>query len=345
MIQNAITDSEVRTKAINMAANYLINNNIVTPNDLSSIQVEFAYAYFENGALNALYSLEDNNSRKYYFRIIQNAFFVGDSIDEQSYKELAEEIKNQYPELNKMPSNNMVNNIPENNRNNEVNQNVPEKVKTNTNAIISIVVAIIGIFIFGWLEIVGLGLGVRAIIEIKKTKQKGFTLAVIGIILSVIGLILYILTLTNISSIMNTNKNTNNNNIDNYTEPSTNTQKEKDEISVNLCNNLDAYIEQYNNSAISFDDFATTAETFYNSSCSDSSNTICFNLKMIIDKKNETYELEDCSKFNENDETGKSLKNLCESRNSLTKKNIDQKDEIQKAYISNLKHDCALERE
>ena len=311
MIINKITSQEERTKIINMAANYLINNNIATPNDLANIQYVFGFIYTENGDMNSLFSLEGSNQKKYYFRIINNKLYVANNIDEESFNSLTQEIKNQHPELNIMPSNNIVNNSSVSTPNTEMNKNVNEQIyKENT--------------------------------ANNNSKQKWLIPVILLIILCIIVLILYTL---NIYPFKKENNPPANNNIEDHAESPTNTQKDKNELSVNLCNNMDSFISQYDNNIISYNDFATTAESNYKSSCNDNSNSICLKLKMIVELKNETYEMKDCSKYNTNDETGKSLKDLCESGNSLTQKRLEQKEETQKAYISDLKHSCALERE
>lgn len=63
--------------------------------------------------------------------------------------------------------------------------------KTNKNAIISLVCSTVSLFIFWWLAFVGIGLGIRALNEIKTTGEKGKTLVIISIILAVICAVLY----------------------------------------------------------------------------------------------------------------------------------------------------------
>ena len=66
-----------------------------------------------------------------------------------------------------------------------------EKTKFNTHAIYSCVFSIVSLFIFWWLCPIGLGLGIRALNEIKTKQEKGKALAIIGIIVGTIGLGLY----------------------------------------------------------------------------------------------------------------------------------------------------------
>ena len=66
-----------------------------------------------------------------------------------------------------------------------------EKKKFNTNAICSCIFSIVSLFIFWWLGPIGLGLGIRALNEIKTKQEKGKALAIIGIIIGAIGLGLY----------------------------------------------------------------------------------------------------------------------------------------------------------
>jgi hypothetical protein len=65
------------------------------------------------------------------------------------------------------------------------------KRKFNKNAICSIAFSIISLFIFWWLSLAGIGTGITALSEIKKTNEKGKVLAIIGITIGVIGEILY----------------------------------------------------------------------------------------------------------------------------------------------------------
>ena len=48
-----------------------------------------------------------------------------------------------------------------------------EKKKFNTNAIYSCIFSIVSLFIFWWLGPIGLGLGIRALNEIKTKQEKG----------------------------------------------------------------------------------------------------------------------------------------------------------------------------
>lgn len=66
-----------------------------------------------------------------------------------------------------------------------------EKKKFNTNAICSCIFSIVSFFIFWWLGPIGLGLGIRALNEIKTKQEKGKALAIIGIIVGTLGLGIY----------------------------------------------------------------------------------------------------------------------------------------------------------
>ena len=66
-----------------------------------------------------------------------------------------------------------------------------EEKKFNKNAICSIICSIISIVIFWWLSIAGLGFGIKALKEIKKTNEKGKLLAIVGIIIGTIGILIY----------------------------------------------------------------------------------------------------------------------------------------------------------
>lgn len=63
--------------------------------------------------------------------------------------------------------------------------------KTNKNAICSLVFAIISYFVFWWLAIGSIVLGIKALNEIKVQDEKGKPLAIMGIILGIIAIILY----------------------------------------------------------------------------------------------------------------------------------------------------------
>ena len=63
--------------------------------------------------------------------------------------------------------------------------------KIHKSAIISLVCSVVSLFIFWWLAFVGIGLGIRALNEIKTTGEKGKTLVIISIILAIICAILY----------------------------------------------------------------------------------------------------------------------------------------------------------
>ncbi len=99
-------------------------------------------------------------------------------------------------------NNNIGNQIPNNNQNtyqqtqpqtmNQSVQNIPNKRKMNRNALISIILSAVSLFIFGWLGAIGMGLGIRSLSEIKKNNEAGKVLAIIGIITGCIGLGLYI---------------------------------------------------------------------------------------------------------------------------------------------------------
>lgn len=69
---------------------------------------------------------------------------------------------------------------------------INEKNGINKNAIISIVCSVICLFIFWWLSIAGIGLGVQALKQIKETKEKGKILAYIGIVLGIIAILMFI---------------------------------------------------------------------------------------------------------------------------------------------------------
>ena len=67
-----------------------------------------------------------------------------------------------------------------------------EERKMNANAIYSCIFSIVSLFIFWWLGPVGLGLGIKALNEMKTKQEKGKVLAIIGIVVGTIGLGLFI---------------------------------------------------------------------------------------------------------------------------------------------------------
>ncbi len=69
------------------------------------------------------------------------------------------------------------------------------KEKNNlTESICSIIFSIVSIFIFWWLAAVGLGLGIRVLVNMKSEKGKEKIFAIIGIIMSVISLVIFFVT-------------------------------------------------------------------------------------------------------------------------------------------------------
>ena len=75
---------------------------------------------------------------------------------------------------------------------NPANQNVNAKSGMNKNSITYCIFSVIAIFIFGRLAYSGLGLGISAVAEIKKNKQKRMEFAIIGIIIGFVGTVLNI---------------------------------------------------------------------------------------------------------------------------------------------------------
>lgn len=60
-------------------------------------------------------------------------------------------------------------------------------------SIISIICSVVSIFIFWWLSCIGIGLGIRALRNIKNTNEKGKSLAIIGIAIGIVswGIFIY----------------------------------------------------------------------------------------------------------------------------------------------------------
>lgn len=67
-----------------------------------------------------------------------------------------------------------------------------EKKAINKEAICSCILSIISLFIFWWLGAIGLGLGIRALNEIKNKQESGKVLAIIGIIVGVLSIGLFV---------------------------------------------------------------------------------------------------------------------------------------------------------
>lgn len=67
-----------------------------------------------------------------------------------------------------------------------------KKKKWNINSIFSLIFSIISYFKFWWLCGLGLGLGIRAIREIKNNNERGKIMAIIGSVLGGIPMILYV---------------------------------------------------------------------------------------------------------------------------------------------------------
>lgn len=88
---------------------------------------------------------------------------------------------------NNMPQNNMPQNNPTYQNGNNLNS------ETNKSAIISLVLSVIALFIFGFLCIPGIIYGFKATKEIEQTKEKGKALAIIGIVVGFIDLAFLIL--------------------------------------------------------------------------------------------------------------------------------------------------------
>ena len=64
--------------------------------------------------------------------------------------------------------------------------------KFNVSAILSVVFSVISIFVVWMLGPIGIGVGIRALREIKEKNEKGKVLAIIGIIIGAISLGLYL---------------------------------------------------------------------------------------------------------------------------------------------------------
>ena len=108
-----------------------------------------------------------------------------------------------------------------------------------------------------------------------------------------------------------------------------------------LCDKVDSIITQYKNKQISFDDLANQFSSIYNDSC-DSENDICIDIKNIISKKNQTYEILDCSRYKN---TNKEMYELCESKNALTRESLTKQTQFEEAAVSSLEMSCAYARD
>ena len=116
----------------------------------------------------------------------------------------------------------------------------------------------------------------------------------------------------------------------------------KDELTSEekLCQNITPIVLQYKNNQITYDNLLNNIKSDYDSYCTDDTSHICLSIKSMYSHNEQDLELQDCTKYNENDSLGKSMKNLCESSNNAKKKMIEQKDDVEKAYVNDLERSC-----
>ncbi len=118
--------------------------------------------------------------------------------------------------------------------------------------------------------------------------------------------------------------------------------KKEETKEVILCNQVEAYIEKYNNNQLTRDTLFNELNNAYNTHCQEESNGTCTSIKMAYDSFNEKIELQDCSKYNS---SLKELKDMCETGNELNKERINNKDKVIESNISYIKTKCELARE
>ncbi len=107
-----------------------------------------------------------------------------------------------------------------------------------------------------------------------------------------------------------------------------------------LCQSISPSIEEYQTNQITYDDFLSSIENDYNNYCTDNTSDICVFIKSMYSSNEQDLELEDCSKYNENTSLGKSMKGVCEASNNAKKKMAEQKLDVQKASVNQVKRYC-----
>ncbi len=107
-----------------------------------------------------------------------------------------------------------------------------------------------------------------------------------------------------------------------------------------LCQNISSSIDQYQSNQINYNDFLNLIKNDYNNYCTENTSDICIFIKSMYSSNEQNLELEDCSKYNENDSVGKSMKDLCEAGNNAKKTMAEQKADVQDASVNQVKRYC-----
>ena len=104
---------------------------------------------------------------------------------------------------------------------------------------------------------------------------------------------------------------------------------------INLCDNLYVLIEKFENQKITFNTFVEEVDGISNIFCSENpDNLICNQIKLIKNQSKQSYTLENC------DASPDSLKDLCEETNIAVKSMMEQREQVEKAYVYELKYQC-----
>ena len=112
-----------------------------------------------------------------------------------------------------------------------------------------------------------------------------------------------------------------------------------EEREIKLCDKIDSYVEKYEKGNLSFSELSTELDKLYKDDCKETSDT-CNAINTVSRANNQESELRDCSTY-----TDPTIKAMCEKNNELVQKEIQNKDDVQKASVNELKRKCALARE
>ncbi len=107
-----------------------------------------------------------------------------------------------------------------------------------------------------------------------------------------------------------------------------------------LCKSIRPQIDKFDQKEITYEEFLNTIEADYNNYCSEEKNNICTSISLMYSFKNINLDLEDCNKYNEDTDLGKSMKDLCETSNRSKITIASQKEQSQNNNIFLLKRDC-----
>ena len=103
-----------------------------------------------------------------------------------------------------------------------------------------------------------------------------------------------------------------------------------------LCDEITPRIEDYNENKITYEEFLDEIYKDYKKICIDKkdNNSVCNAIEDMINYSDKQYELEDCNSLT-NDK-----KNVCEASNELIKDKINDKKNIEDAYIDSIDLTC-----